>query len=240
MAALHFSSPSISYKKIMLGRYLCSSTSQASSLRSISNMKHVHGVKMLNITRVKPFVSMCLNGSNTRVPGYEENNVLTYAEDHIDKTTESYPLTEQHAGKVGPDMHANQEDAVQTKSYAKIHDFCLGIPYGGFLFAGGLFGFLFSRNPVSLATSMLGAAILGLAAVSLKVWRKGLSSIPFMFGQAALSAALLVKHFRSYSLTKKAFPSGLYIFISAGMLCFYSYVLFAGGNPPPKKKLAAA
>jgi len=27
---------------------------------------------------------------------------------------------------------------------------------------------------------------------------------------------------------------------SAAMLCFYSYVLISGGNPPPKKKLASA
>jgi hypothetical protein len=28
--------------------------------------------------------------------------------------------------------------------------------------------------------------------------------------------------------------------ISAAMICFYSYVLLAGGNPPPKKAKAAA
>ncbi|KAG0450915.1 hypothetical protein HPP92_026704 [Vanilla planifolia] len=102
------------------------------------------------------------------------------------------------------------------------------------------FGFLFSRNPASLTTSLLGAAVLAMAACSLKVWRSGLSSLPFMIGQAALAGALVVKHFGFFSLTKKIFPSGLYIFLSVGMLCFYSYVLLSGGNPPPKKKLAAA
>ncbi|KAJ8500982.1 hypothetical protein OPV22_011534 [Ensete ventricosum] len=107
---------------------------------------------------------------------------------------------------------------------------------GGLLFAGGLLGFIFSRN----ATAMIyGGAILALSVLSLKVWRTGRSSVPFILGQAAFSAAHLWKLLQAYSLSKKVFPTGLYIFLSAAMICFYSYVLISGGNPPPKKLAAA-
>ncbi|KAF9600064.1 hypothetical protein IFM89_002537 [Coptis chinensis] len=59
-------------------------------------------------------------------------------------------------------------------------------------------------------------------------------------GLQVLSAAFFWKHLQNYSLTKKVFPSGFYAVISAAILCFYTYVVASGGNPPPKKlKLAA-
>ncbi|KAM4091797.1 hypothetical protein ACJW30_09G163600 [Castanea mollissima] len=85
---------------------------------------------------------------------------------------------------------------------------------------------------------LFGGALLALSTFSLKIWRQGKSSLPFILGQAALSAALLWKNFQSYSLTKKVFPTGFYAAISAAMLCLYSDVLISGGgggNPPPKK-----
>ncbi|XP_030924491.1 protein FATTY ACID EXPORT 1, chloroplastic-like [Quercus lobata] len=107
---------------------------------------------------------------------------------------------------------------------------------GGLVSSGGLLGFVFSRNLATLSTGVLfGGALLALSTFSLKIWRQGKSSLPFILGQAALSAALLWKNFQSYSLTKKVFPTGFYAAISVAMLCFYSYVLISGGNPPPKK-----
>ncbi|XP_077251177.1 protein FATTY ACID EXPORT 1, chloroplastic-like isoform X3 [Tasmannia lanceolata] len=116
------------------------------------------------------------------------------------------------------------------------------ISLGGIVLSGGLIGFLFSRNPATLITGVLfGGALLSLSIYSLKVWRQGRSNFPFIFGQAALAAALLGKHFQTYSLTKKHFPTGFYVVLSGAMLCFYTYVLVSGGNPPPKKlKLAAS
>ncbi|XP_020593065.1 protein FATTY ACID EXPORT 1, chloroplastic [Phalaenopsis equestris] len=193
--------------------------------------------------KAKTSISMRLNGNSTRIPGYEENTVLKFkgsSEKFGDDDMKPYSTLKSSDEKIGADLDVLQDSVVEQKGYAKIHDFCLGIPYGGLLFGGGLFGFLFSRNPVSLTTSMLGAGIIVLAAISLKVWRKGLSSLPFMLGQAAIAATLLVKNFQSYSLTKNLFPSGLYISMSAAMLCFYFYVVISGGNPPPKRKLADA
>ncbi|EEF29719.1 protein FATTY ACID EXPORT 1, chloroplastic [Ricinus communis] len=130
----------------------------------------------------------------------------------------------------------NNTDPAKVYGAAKIHDFCFGIPYGGLVLSGGLLGFLFSRNPTILSTGVLyGGALLALSFLSLKIWRQGKSSIPFVLGQAVLSAALSWKHFQAYSLTKKLIPTGFYAVISAAMLCFFSYVMISGGNPPPKK-----
>ncbi|URD95695.1 Transmembrane proteins 14C [Musa troglodytarum] len=52
---------------------------------------------------------------------------------------------------------------------------------GRFLFAGGLLGYIFSRNPTGMVS---GGAILALNFFSLKVWRTGRSSLPFIFDQA--------------------------------------------------------
>ncbi|CAH9058417.1 unnamed protein product [Cuscuta europaea] len=124
----------------------------------------------------------------------------------------------------------------QPKRAAKIHDFCFGIPFGGFVLCGGLLGFAFSRNIVNLGNGVLyGGALLALSSISLKVWRQGKSSLPFILGQAVLAGSLLQKNMLSYSLTKKIFPTGFYAILSAAMLCFYVYVVISGGNPPPKK-----
>ncbi|KAJ6818223.1 protein FATTY ACID EXPORT 1, chloroplastic [Iris pallida] len=188
-------------------------------------------------------VSMCLNGSSTRTSGFEANTCLKHKENHPEQNEPkiSYPPLESTDGKVGDDMDLHKEDTLKAKRHAKLHDFCLGIPFGGIIFSGGLVGFLFSRNPASLTTGvMLGGAILAMGVISLKVWRKGLSSVPLILGQAALAATLMWKHLQLYSLTKKIFPTGFYVILSAAMLSFYAYVLISGGNPPPKKKLAAA
>ncbi|GMP84307.1 hypothetical protein CsSME_00037880 [Camellia sinensis var. sinensis] len=124
---------------------------------------------------------------------------------------------------------------------AKIHDFCLGIPFGGLFLSGGLIGFIFTRNLTTLRTDALfGAALLSLSTLSLKVWRQGKSSFPFILGQAVIAVALLWKNFQTYSMTKKLFQTGFYAAISAAMLCFYSYVVLSGGNPPPKKLKSSA
>ncbi|KAK4766755.1 hypothetical protein SAY87_008397 [Trapa incisa] len=124
---------------------------------------------------------------------------------------------------------------------AKIHDFCLGIPFGGLVLSGGFLGFILSGNAKTLGIGVLyGGALLALSIISLKIWKQGKSSLPFILGQAALSATLIWKNFRVYTLTKKVVPAGLNTFISAAMLCFYLYVVVSGGNPPPKKLKSTA
>ncbi|RLN11468.1 protein FATTY ACID EXPORT 5-like [Panicum miliaceum] len=138
------------------------------------------------------------------------------------------------------EINTAQEVASQQKC-AKIHDFCLGIPFGGFLFSMGLIGFLFWRTPASLTFGVApGLAVLALGMLSLKVWRSGKSSLPFILAQAGVAAAVAWKHCQAYTTTKKLLPWGFYAALSVAMICFYSYVLLAGGNPPPKKTKAAA
>nr|XP_009767660.1 PREDICTED: uncharacterized protein LOC104218775 isoform X2 [Nicotiana sylvestris] len=132
---------------------------------------------------------------------------------------------------------SEQDNSVSlSKKTAKIHDFCFGIPFGGLVFTGGIVGFIFSRSPSTLSNGVLfGGALLAFSTISLRVWRQGKSSLPFILGQAVLAAVLLWKNMQSFSLTRKVFPTGLYAAISAAMFCFYSYVVLSGGNPPPKK-----
>ncbi|XP_073290890.1 protein FATTY ACID EXPORT 1, chloroplastic-like [Primulina huaijiensis] len=102
--------------------------------------------------------------------------------------------------------------------------------------SGGLIGFIFTRNSVNLSTGVLfGGALLALSIYSLKVWRQGKSSLPFILGQSVLFMALFWKIFQTYALTQKLFPTCLNTVISAAMPCFYLYVVISGGNPPPKK-----
>lgn len=55
---------------------------------------------------------------------------------------------------------------------------------GGLVLGGGLFGLIFSRNPATLRTALIGGALLALSTFSLKIWRQGKSSLPFILGQA--------------------------------------------------------
>ncbi|KAL6523259.1 hypothetical protein OROGR_016862 [Orobanche gracilis] len=181
---------------------------------------------------------MSNDGRGTNVPNLENKTTPNYVEDasqsHNRSSVKSRPLTEDSV--VGA-----SNGYMEHQKAAKIHDFCFGIPFGALVLSGGLVGFTFTRNPVTLRTGVLyGGALLALSFVSLKVWRKGKSSLPFILGQAGqkphvLSITLLWKNFEAYLLTGKLFPTGFNAVISAAMILFYSYVVLSGGNPPPKK-----
>lgn len=215
----------------------------SSSSSSRVSFSHVLARDRRGLDGPKFAVSMCVNGSSPRVAGFEANNTAMKHRDEdgaavgINEISKSYQGFEPVDEKSDKDAYA--ESSVLKKRSAKLHDFCLGIPFGGFVFGAGLIGSLFSRSLSPLVTGILfGGAILVLSTCSLKIWRQGKSSLPFILGQAAIAAAFLRKQYQVYSLTKNTFPSGFFILMSAAMLCFYSYVLIAGGNPPPKKLAA--
>ncbi|KAJ4706339.1 Protein FATTY ACID EXPORT 1, chloroplastic [Melia azedarach] len=189
----------------------------------------------------KSWVCMSFEGRSTDSTSSEIETTLSYTADEsksfVEGTTKSYPTTEEeHAsGETGVNEPVQDGGITQPKKAAKIHDFCFGIPYGGLVLGGGLLGLIFSRNPITLKTVGIGGALLALSTFSLKIWRQGKSSLPFILGQAVLSAILFWQNFEAYSLTKQLIPTGFYAAISAAMLCFYSYVVASGGNPPPKK-----
>uniref|UniRef100_A0A0E0A8K7 Uncharacterized protein n=1 Tax=Oryza glumipatula TaxID=40148 RepID=A0A0E0A8K7_9ORYZ len=179
----------------------------------------------------KPLIAMCMKAEYTSSP-VDPNAVAEHTEDENQQPTTVSPTN--------AEIDIDQEAVPQHKG-AIIHDFCLGIPFGGILFSMGLVGFLFWRSTVSLTFGVApGLAILALGVLSLKVWRSGKSSLPFILAQAAVAAAVAWKHFQAYTTTKKLLPWAFYTALSAAMICFYSYVLLAGGNPPPKKKAAVA
>lgn len=183
---------------------------------------------------------MRLEGHDSETSSSMNKPNLSYADDlsssNVEVKENSYPVLEEHHDGNGP-----LSPIVSEKKTAKIHDFCFGIPFGGFVVTGGLLGCIFSRNFTTHGMGLLiGGAILALSTISLKVWRQGNTSLPFILGQAVLAAALLWKNFQTCTLTKKLFPSGLYALVSAGMLFFYSYVVLSGGNPPPKKLKSTA
>uniref|UniRef100_A0A2N9ILE6 Senescence domain-containing protein n=1 Tax=Fagus sylvatica TaxID=28930 RepID=A0A2N9ILE6_FAGSY len=103
-----------------------------------------------------------------------------------------------------------------------------GHAIGGLGLSGGLLGFVFTRNPATLSTGVLfGGALLALNTFSFKIWRQGNSSLPTLSSPSLeeLSDPLI----GSTSHQQKV------LIHCAAMLCFSSYVLISGGNPPPKK-----
>jgi hypothetical protein len=81
------------------------------------------------------------------------------------------------------------------KTGSKIHDFCLGIPYGIFLAAGGLLWFIISGATSAIRFGvLLGSALLFLSVTSLKKWKRGESSIRYIQGQAAITAFIFFKY----------------------------------------------
>ncbi|KAH9610905.1 hypothetical protein KSS87_015500 [Heliosperma pusillum] len=181
---------------------------------------------------------MSLQGHDPEASSSSNMPKLSYQADLPTSTVEVTEKTYTQGnvnGKVG--VNGPLESTIsEKKKGAKIHDFCFGIPFGGFVLTGGVLGSILSRNLATLGTGVLfGGAVLAFSITSLKVWREGKSSFPFIIGQAVLAGTLLWKNFQTYSMTKKLFPSGLYTLVSAAMLLFYSYVVISGGNPPPKK-----
>ncbi|XP_078428913.1 transmembrane proteins 14C [Wolffia australiana] len=181
---------------------------------------------------------ICHVGANNNDYTFNKRMTVAYSNGNSDSSRNN--LTSEESTEETTDIQPNGAASVETKRTAKIHDFCLGIPFGAIVTSGGFVGYLFSRNTATLGVGLLfGAPLLFLSCVSLRVWRQGQSSLPFILGQGALAAALFWKHFQSYSITKKFFFPGMTALYSVAMLCFYSYILLAGGNPPPKAKKAA-
>lgn len=59
---------------------------------------------------------------------------------------------------------------------------------GGVVLSGGVLGFVFTRNVSTLSSGVLyGGSLLALSTFSLKIWRQGKSSLPFILGQGGNS-----------------------------------------------------
>lgn len=190
-------------------------------------------------------IAMSSDGHGADESSLKGRATLSYATDSSKSlngtSSNSYSAPEEHVAGKEINEPVQENTSSEPKRAAKIHDFCLGIPFGGLVFTGGLIGFIFSRNPATLGSGILfGGSLLALSAISMKVWREGKTNFPFILGQAVLAVTLLWKNMQTFSLTGKVFPTGFFAAISAAMFCFYSYVILSGGNPPPKKLKASA
>ncbi|CAO2822330.1 unnamed protein product [Amaranthus hypochondriacus] len=228
---------------------MSSTISQLSCFSSIRGNLHFQQRRSFSFLTHRPKLSviMSLEEHDAETSNSGAMPKLSYTADisssSVDPVEKLHPKVEEHVNGNGKVSVNGPVDPVvgDKKNTAKIHDFCFGIPFGGLILTGGLFGFMFSRNLTTLSTGVLfGGSILAFSTTSLKVWKQGKSSFPFIIGQAVLAATLLYKNFQTYSLTKKLFPTGLYALVSVFMLLFYSYVVLSGGNPPPKKLKSAA
>lgn len=139
------------------------------------------------------------------------------------------------------DTALKAHSADTPKRVAKIHDFCLGIPYGTFLVVGGLVWFILSGSIAAIRFGViLGGILLALSVSSLNAWKEGKSSSSYIKGQAAISLIITLREVRRLFEVKAFFPTALIALASAGMLGFFCYVHMAGGNPPKKTKQAPA
>ncbi|KAK6149112.1 hypothetical protein DH2020_016637 [Rehmannia glutinosa] len=191
--------------------------------RSYSRPASFRPGKVLSVMSSDEHGADISNSENKTTPSY-----VDASKSHNGSSVKSHPLTE---GPVvgASNGHVQEQLISQPKRAAKIHDFCFGIPFGGLVLGGGLVGFIFTRNPVTLSTGVLfGGALLALSTISLKVSE-------LLFSSAGFCIPQLTGKCRHCLQTKKLFPTGFSAVISAAMLCFYSYVVISGGNPPPKK-----
>ncbi|KAJ7517282.1 hypothetical protein O6H91_21G016700 [Diphasiastrum complanatum] len=129
--------------------------------------------------------------------------VLTVtAQETAEKGKENLSLLAETAPDPIKDVAATALDAHfqdKDKKGSKIHDFCLGIPFGGLLVIGGLLGFLITESTSALRFGvMLGGFHLYLSIKSLKVWKQGTSSLPYIKGQAAITLILFVRELRRF------------------------------------------
>ncbi|KAJ6933176.1 protein FATTY ACID EXPORT 1 [Populus alba x Populus x berolinensis] len=136
-------------------------------------LNHLHRRSILSLPqspRYKSWVVVSNEGHNNGAHSLT-SNINTSSTDH---------------NHTAPEEDKGISDPVKgVYGSAKIHDFCFGIPFGGVVISGGLIGFVFSKNAVSLGTGVLyGGALLALSTFSLKIWRQGKSSFPFVLGQA--------------------------------------------------------
>ncbi|CAM6102586.1 unnamed protein product [Calypogeia fissa] len=126
-----------------------------------------------------------------------------------------------------------------TRQGSKIHDFCLGIPYGAIMVVGGFLWFIISGSTDAIRFGViLGGLLLFLSVKSLKVWKDGKSSIPYIQGQAVIALIIFAKDSRAFLKTGAFFPPAVSALASGAILAFYTYVYLSGGNPPKKEKTA--
>lgn len=124
---------------------------------------------------------------------------------------------------------------------AVIHDFCLGIPFGAVLAAGGVLWFTLAGSLNALRFGLiLGGLILASSVGSLHAWQSYRPTLPYVVIQAVVSSLIFIYEATRFAQTKALFPTGLTALASLLMVAFYTYVIMSGGNKPKAFPPAAA
>jgi hypothetical protein len=132
------------------------------------------------------------------------------------------------------------------KGHAFLHDFCMSIPYGMLIVALGLLTLVLGDRRHGALVLLGGVAILGSTTCSLIQWRAQKPSRLFTAASAAFSAMLTAQFWARVERGISTVPNTVAAALSAALLVFLVYNIFAGGNPSKRttteddQRLAAA
>jgi len=142
----------------------------------------------------------------------------------------------EHSHDVTKKTHLDDMKACVPK-----HDFCLTFPWGAFVAALGVVGYVLRGSKPSLISGLtIGGALLASGVASLKSWSSGQSSMPWTASSAVTTLALTYVMMKKYLATSVVFPSGVLALGGCFMLAFYAKNLLVDGGNPPKSASASA
>ncbi|CAD7696319.1 unnamed protein product [Ostreobium quekettii] len=119
--------------------------------------------------------------------------------------------------------------------HARLHDFCLTIPFGGVTLLAGAVSLIFGSGEVGGLITLSGAALCACALLSLKAWKAGLSSAQYTAASTGVTTGLCALLWRDFQQRGRAVAPALLLALGVAMLVFYIYNICSGGNPPKRK-----
>ncbi|XP_077217243.1 protein FATTY ACID EXPORT 3, chloroplastic-like isoform X2 [Tasmannia lanceolata] len=151
----------------------------------------------------------------------EINNV---GKEYLSVAAENSPETVQDI------VETFSSSADESREISNVRDFYLGIPYGALLSVGGFLSFMLTGSISAVRFGViLGGALLVLSISSLRSWKHGKSSTPYLKGQAAIAVIIFVREFILLS-QRSSFLSSLKTLISGAMVLFYVYRILLNGQ----------
>lgn len=154
--------------------------------------------------------------------------------DHSPSQTKPTPFLQQFSTQ----MASSAAAPVSKGRHAFLHDFCMCIPYGFLVAAGGLLSAIWFGLP-GLYVALAGVAEIILSAVSLKTWKKGGSSALFTVVEGVIASAVAYFAYEALRKGSAKIASGSLLALSAAAALFFFYNVAAGGNPPKSKESSA-
>ncbi len=128
-------------------------------------------------------------------------------------------------------MAATANTPAPSGRHAFLHDFCMCIPYGILVAAGGLLSAIWYGVP-GLYIAAAGLIEIFLSARSLKTWRKGASSTVYTLIEGGIAAGVAAAAWDAFRAGTVKWASGGLLALSVSAALFFFYNVAAGGNPP--------